>query len=1376
MLGDATAGTGAVTIGSIGTQQGSKNSWLANSATIVGGSVVVTQKVDSAAGAGSLTLVARTGDVTVNAAINETAAERNAWLRMEAAQAIALNAPIWSSQQVSIVSGTTTGQTAAAPITTSGLRVSAGGAVTLGSFGNFFDTLAVATTDDTILVRELTGYAIGTVDGVSGITVGTATATLVSEGQVTQTQPISAGTLDLQGAGGEWTLLAANTIGTLTADTGRVIVADAAGLTVGSLRATKQDYPAIDLYAPGGLTLTGPITTTGGHVTLNNAVTLAADLVIDVEDAGAVGRVNFLGSIDGTTTGQQSLTVTGNLRSDGSIGSAFALESLSVSRDSTLGRNGTGALVRTVGGQTFTGQADSDGILTVQAGAAAAVRFLGNVSLSGLVTATADTAAYDVLLTGSTVAITNAVTFANTGSVTLGDASTDDLHFAGGLTSTEPSTTNLAGTIRTTNANAEFGRTPGGVIALTADTTVSTGNGDATFSGTVDAATSGGSALTVNADGTTSFAQAVGGTRALKSLATSGGGTTRINGGSVTTSGTAGQVYGDAVSLGATTVLNALAGAITFGSTLDGSNSLPVNLTVNTSGITTFGDGVGSSAALASLTTDAAGTTVLDGNHITTSGPGGQSFNDAVTLGNNTLLDAGAGPIGFSSTVDGTCHLWVNTTGTTTFGGAVGGGTPLAALTTSSGGMTVINGGLVATNAALGQVFNDAVRLGATTTLSAAAGAVTLANTVDGGYRLVVNTAGDTSFLGAVGSLESLAHVETDAPGRTIVSGGSIRTAGPASQLYADPVLLGANAVFTALNAANITFGGTLDGTFSATVNTNGITKFAGAVGGATPLASLQTGAGGATRLEGGAITTTGSNGTFFGNHVALGADVVISTGTGPITFDRMLDGGFALVANSTGQTTFNAAVGDNIPLASLATNAGGTVIIAGGLVGTVGNQAWRDDVVSLSSDTLLRSSAGAIVAGTTTTFQAAGRTVDFRAGSGIGASVAPMAPAAAPIRIAAASVTGRVTGSGDINIIGLGDLVIGAAGLTAPGTMWIDAWQQIRVPDGGTIVAAGGVTAGKPVHWSVLSAAGDAGPGSLRQVSTHANVSGVEGRVVFPAGPTLVAVQSQLPTITTRLTIDGTGAGVTIDGRGTIAAGLTLAAASAGSTIRGVTVRNFADNGIVLEGSAGSTVQGCVIQANGNGLRAAGTLTGTTVTGNTFTANANYGIQLYGARGLWVDGNSVRGVNTSTSMGLYATGDLAGTRVTANTFSGGLRGALLDGARNLAFGQIGRGNTLTENVAAPTDPTFSGTGIRAQGNLAGTVVAGNTFTNNNIGFGFVNAQNLVLRQNSFTRNRGTAIYVEGNCVGSSQTRNVFGTGVNKNKATISRLRGSRGI
>jgi hypothetical protein len=94
VIGDATAGTGAVTIGSIGTQQGSGNSWIGNTTTIVGGSVTVAQKVDVAATAGYLQLVARTGGVTVNAAINETAAERNAWLRLKAAQAVSPNSAL----------------------------------------------------------------------------------------------------------------------------------------------------------------------------------------------------------------------------------------------------------------------------------------------------------------------------------------------------------------------------------------------------------------------------------------------------------------------------------------------------------------------------------------------------------------------------------------------------------------------------------------------------------------------------------------------------------------------------------------------------------------------------------------------------------------------------------------------------------------------------------------------------------------------------------------------------------------------------------------------------------------------------------------------------------------------------------------------------------------------------------------------------------------------------------------------------------------------------------------------------------------------------------------------------------------------------------
>ena len=1132
VIGDVAAGTGAVTIGSIGAQQGSRNSWIRNATTIVGGSVTVAQKVDVAGTASYLKFVGRTGGVTINAAVNQTAAERNAWLRLEAAQGIAINAPIWSTQTVSLVSGTTTAQSAVAPITTSGLRVSAGGAVSLGAVGNAFDTLAVATTNDDVLVRELSGYAIGTVDGVSGITVGTATATLVSSGTVTQTQPIAAGKLDLQGAGGIWTLTGANTIGTLSADTGSLTVVDAAQLTVGTLLASRQVGTVIDLYAPGGLTLTGPITSAGGFVQLNNAVTLAADVVIDVVDAGLVARVDIMAGVDGTTSGQQSLTVIGHLYAAGAIGAGTALESLSVSGDTALA---AGSTVRTTGDQTFSGEASSGGALTVQAGAGSTVRFLGDVVLGGLITSTADTAAYDVRLTGSTVAITSAVTFANTGSVTLGDAATDDLHFVGGLTSTAPSATNLAGTIRTTNAAATFGRTsPNAGIVLAADTTVSTGTGRATFAGTVNGA----SRLVVNATGDTTFAAAVGGTTPLASLLTTGGGTTAINGGSIRTTAAAGQVYDDAFELGATTVIDAASGAITFGSTVDG--LFP--LTANSSGMTTFGDDVGSVAALVSLMTDSLGTTTLAGGSLRTSGLGGQVFNDTVVLGANTILNAAAGAISFAKTIDGP----------------------------------------------------------------------------------------------------------------------------------------------------------------------------------------------------------------------------------------------FLLSANTTGATTFNAPVGGVVPLASLATNAGGTSQVFGGLVRTTGNQAWRDDVVNLWADTFFRSDSGAIVAGTGTVFQAASRDVSFIAATGVGSSTTPLAPPAAPIRIAAAEVTAQVTGSGDIAIVGVGDLAIGAAGLSAPGAIAIDASARIRVPDGGRIVAGRGVTAGKPVRWSVLGTA-DTGSGSLRQVMSNANVAAVDGVLEFTGTSNVFRPASDLPRVTTRLTIDGTVAGVVIDGAAAPGNGLVFGSGSAGSTLRAVTLRSFAGAGVVLDGSAGTLVQGVVIQASGTGLRATGGLAGSRVAGSTFTGNTGFGVVLDGATGLVFDGNTVTSLNTLSSMGLYATGDLAGTSVVSSVFRGGLRGALLDNARNLAFGEIGRGNRLIGS-ASVRGSDFAGTGIRVQGNLAGTTIKSNVITGNNYGMAFVNARGVVfggrrpVEANRINASRITGILVVGDNTGSANIGTVFGTGANANKVNITRARGSRGV
>ena len=149
--------------------------------------------------------------------------------------------------------------------------------------------------------------------------------------------------------------------------------------------------------------------------------------------------------------------------------------------------------------------------------------------------------------------------------------------------------------------------------------------------------------------------------------------------------------------------------------------------------------------------------------------------------------------------------------------------------------------------------------------------------------------------------------------------------------------------------------------------------------------------------------------------------------------------------------------------------------------------------------------------------------------------------------------------------------------------------------------------------------------------------------------------------------------------------------------------------------------------------------------------------------------------------MGLYATGDLAGTRVTANTFSGGLRGALLDSARNLVFGDVGRGNSLLNNRAAP-GTAFAGTGIRAQGNLAGTTIRANTFAGNNYGMAFINAQNLAFggrrpgEGNSINSSTIAAFFVEGNNAGSTQVATSLGTGPRANKRPFQRVKGSSGI
>ncbi|HEY2394354.1 MAG TPA: hypothetical protein VGH81_00035 [Rudaea sp.] len=380
-------------------------------------------------------------------------------------------------------------------------------------------------------------------------------------------------------------------------------------------------------------------------------------------------------------------------------------------------------------------------------------------------------------------------------------------------------------------------------------------------------------------------------------------------------------------------------GFVDFTSTVDGAH----NLAVNTGGLTTFGGVVGGTAALTSLTTDAAGSTMLAGNVSTT---GAQIYNDALTLGANaTLSSSGGGAIDFGSTVDGAHNLAVNTGGLTTFGGGVGGTTALTSLSTGGAGSTTLDGNVSTTGA---QIYNDALTLGANATLSSSGvGAIDFASTVDGAHNLVVNTTGVTTFAGAAGSVTRLASLNvSSAAGSTILS-GNVSTTG--AQTYGNAVNLGGNAALATSGSGAIDFGSTLDGAHNLTVNSSGPTTFGGAVGGTTALISLATDAAGSTMLDGN-VSTTGTQ--TYNNALTLGADATLtSTGNGAIDLAGTIDGAHSLTVHTGGVITFGAAVGGVTALTGLTLTSGTLAINANSIPMKISGNAHIGGTLSVTFD-----------------------------------------------------------------------------------------------------------------------------------------------------------------------------------------------------------------------------------------------------------------------------------------------------------------------------------------------------------------------------------------------------------------------------------------
>jgi autotransporter-associated beta strand protein len=193
------------------------------------------------------------------------------------------------------------------------------------------------------------------------------------------------------------------------------------------------------------------------------------------------------------------------------------------------------------------------------------------------------------------------------------------------------------------------------------------------------------------------------------------------------------------------------------------------------------------------------------GGNIVTAG--NQTYTSPVTLGAATTLGttgSNGNAITFNTTIDGGHALTLNTPGATTLGAAVGNTTPLASLTTNSGGSTAINGGKVVTTG--GQSYHDSVTLGADTLLKSSAGGVNLAGTLSGNGHSLVLDVNQASSLGSATNLSALTKNGTGTltltsqstyTGRTTLNSGTLALGLDQALASASPLTLAGGVLAT---------------------------------------------------------------------------------------------------------------------------------------------------------------------------------------------------------------------------------------------------------------------------------------------------------------------------------------------------------------------------------------------------------------------------------------------------------------------------------------------------------------------------------------------------------------------------------------------------
>ena len=287
---------------------------------------------------------------------------------------------------------------------------------------------------------------------------------------------------------------------------------------------------------------------------------------------------------------------------------------------------------------------------------------------------------------------------------------------------------------------------------------------------------------------------------------------------------------------------------------------------------------------------------------------------------------------------------------------------------------------------------------------------------------------------------------------------------------------------------------------------------------------------------------------------------------------------------------------------------------------------------------------------------------------------------------------------------------------------------------------------------------ANDGGDGiSLREAIAASNNTAGADTIAFSIGSGVqtITLSSLLPSITSQVTIDGTTQGgysgaplIVITGGGTVSDGFQLYTGSDNSTIKGLVIRSFTQDGIDIASSNGNSIIGNYIGIAQTGLSSSGNQQGvniwaasnniiggsTAAERNIISGNSGYGVWIGGGG----TGNQVRGNYIGTNY--MGTGSLQNGNV----------GVYIDSANNTVGGTTsGYGNLISGNTSTTgLSLTSLATGSVVQGNIIGLSTSGTALANS-VGIN-VSASNVTIggttaaARNVISGNTGVGIDVYG--------------------------------